>query len=220
MGEARLTRKLIRVSPNRIYGLLSGVLVWVFAILVTLPIGYITALLVPLVMWVTLRWMEDGLSSLRAAIALLSILAVGKKRLSEIRAMRQELHGRVMRVAVERGELPPDPEVVFDRDSDKRDGGRALERGGKVGRLGYFSMRRRRKKDYNEVRCILTVSCRLVGADTLFAADYEALGSFRVSDVRELCRRPAVEGVGDGWWSGRISEKQSQQDYVYSNITA
>jgi len=133
-----------------IYGLLSGVFVWLVATAVTFPIAYLSFFLIPVWMWVTLRWMEDALSSLRAAIALLSILAVGKKRMKELRAMRTELQQRVMHAAIQRAELPSDPEVVFDRYSGNREG-RALERGGKVGRLGYFSMRRRRKKDYNEI---------------------------------------------------------------------
>lgn len=99
-------------------------------------------------MWFTLRWLEDCLSSLRAAIALLSMLAIGKRRLKEIRKQREDLKERVVRVAVERAELPADPDV-FVKDARER---RVKERGGKVGRLGYFSLRRRRKKDYNEVR--------------------------------------------------------------------
>lgn len=103
-------------------------------------------------MWFSLRWLEDCLSSLRAAIALLSMLAIGKSRLREIRNLRSELYERVKRVAVERAELPEDIEVFVKEAKERR---KLKERGGKVGRLGYFSLRRRRKKDYNEVRAPL-----------------------------------------------------------------
>ncbi|KAK9893278.1 hypothetical protein P389DRAFT_21761 [Cystobasidium minutum MCA 4210] len=130
-----------------IYGLLSGTIVWLLVTLVTFPLSGLTFFIFPFFMWFSLRWLEDCLSSLRAAIALLSMLAIGKSRLREIRKMRQELYERVKRVAVERAELPEDIEV-FVREAKER---RAKERGGKVGRLGYFSLRRRRKKDYNEL---------------------------------------------------------------------
>ena len=108
-------------------------------------------------MWFSLRWLEDCLSSLRAAIALLSMLAIGKTRLREIRTQREELQKRVVRVAVQCAELPDDPEV-FVREANQR---RLKERGGKVGRLGYFSLRRRRKKDYNEVGLAVLYDRRL-----------------------------------------------------------
>lgn len=97
-------------------------------------------------MWLSLRWLEDGLASLRAAVALLSMLLVGKQRLAELRLLREDLRRRIMQVAVERADLPSEPEDLLARQSC----GRA--RAG-ISRLGYFSIRRRRKKDYNEV-CI------------------------------------------------------------------
>ena len=109
-------------------------------------------------MWFSLRWLEDGLSSLRAAIALLSMLAVGPNRLEELRSLRTDLHERVMRVAVEKAELSADPENALDRYKKAN----LQEKGGRVGRLGYFSVRRRRKKDYNEVSCA-TDSGQLAG---------------------------------------------------------
>lgn len=132
---------------DSIYGLLSGSIVWLLATLVSFPFSGFTFFVFPFFMWFTLRWLEDCLSSLRAAVALLSMLAIGKTRLKEIRKLREDLQKRVTRVAVERAELPEDVEV-FVREAKER---RAKERGGKVGRLGFFSLRRRRKKDYNEV---------------------------------------------------------------------
>jgi glycerol-3-phosphate O-acyltransferase/dihydroxyacetone phosphate acyltransferase len=133
--------------------LLSGTIVWFLVTLATFPLSGLTFFVFPFFMWFSLRWLEDCLSSLRAAIALLSMLAIGKSRLKEIRKLRQDLYERVKRVAVERAELPEDIDV-FVKEAKER---RLKERGGKVGRLGYFSLRRRRKKDYNEVR-----ACRQV----------------------------------------------------------
>jgi glycerol-3-phosphate O-acyltransferase/dihydroxyacetone phosphate acyltransferase len=96
-------------------------------------------------MWFSLRWLEDALSSLRAAVALASMLAIGPLRLSELREQRNKLHERVVQAAVERADLPEDVKAFLERERRKE------ERGGRVGRLGYFSIRRRRKKDYNEV---------------------------------------------------------------------
>ena len=124
-----------------IYGLLSGVIVWALAVLATFPAALITTWLVPVVMWFSLRWLEDGMASLRAAVALLSILAVGKKRLRELRVHREKLRRRVMAVAVERAGLPADPEVSFDRYKEGTP---------RSANLGYFSIRRRRKRDWNE----------------------------------------------------------------------
>lgn len=154
--HARLARvwieKCIKLTTGsyyeRIYGLLSGTIVWLLATLITFPFSGLTFFIFPFFMWFLLRWLEDFLSSLRAAIALLSMLAIGKTRLREIRKQREELRQRVVRVAVQCAELPEDPEV-FVREAKER---RLKEKGGKVGRLGYFSLRRRRKKDYNEVR--------------------------------------------------------------------
>ena len=129
-------------------------------------------------MWISLRWLEDGLSSLRAAIALLSMLAVGPARLNELRALRADLQKRVMRLAVEGADLPPDPENVLDRYKKEN----LREKGGKVGRLGYFSVRRRRKKDYNEVRtiCHLAVPVML---NSWTSADYAVMGPHGVSTI-------------------------------------
>lgn len=137
------------LSLLSIYGLLSGCIVWLITIIATFPFSGLTVIIFPIFMWFSLRWLEDCLSSLRAAIALISMLAIGKKRLREIRRMRQLLVERVTRVAVERAELPDDVEV-FVKDAAAKER-RNREKGGKVGRLGYFSLRRRRKKDYNEV---------------------------------------------------------------------
>lgn len=167
-------------SDQRIYGLLSGTIVWLLTTLITFPLSGLTFFVFPFFMWFTLRWLEDCLSSLRAAIALLSMLAIGKTRLREIRKQREELRQRVVRVAVQCAELPEDPEVFVREANDRR----MKERGGKVGRLGYFSLRRRRKKDYNEVGSVDTLQWKNAIADsTLPLSDYASLGSVRVRYV-------------------------------------
>lgn len=128
-----------------LYGLASGCAVWLSFVLATFPLAPVTFLAFPAFMWLSLRWLEDALSSLRAGVALLSLLLIGHERLSALRAHREALHARVLRLATERAELPADIGVWLEKER------RAAQRGGKVGRLGYFSIRRRRKKDYNEV---------------------------------------------------------------------
>lgn len=130
-----------------VYGLFSGLSVWAACILFTLPSAAITTFLVPAMMWMTLRWTEDAVSAFRAFVALARLLCVGKKTLDEIRVTRRDLHSRLMKLAVGTLGLPDDPEKVF------------VERGGKQkGRVRstwdsgakYFSVRRRRKRDWNE----------------------------------------------------------------------
>jgi glycerol-3-phosphate O-acyltransferase/dihydroxyacetone phosphate acyltransferase len=165
---------------SSIYGLLSGVIVWALAILSTLPFALFTFSLVPVLMWFSLRWFEDALSSFRAAVALLSLLAIGPTRLSELRATRSKLHERVMKLATSRAELPQNPEKVFDKLAKDS----LQERGGKVGRLGFFSVRRRRKKDYNEVQPNITLCSLRIANDKHAFSDHAAVGSGGVSDVK------------------------------------
>ena len=136
--------KRILICILSIYGLLSGCIVWSLCVLATLPFAPITFFGVPILLWFCLRWLEDALSSLRAAVALASMLAIGPARLRELRLHRIKLHERVLQAATERADLPEDVQIFLDKERRK-------ERGGRVGRLGYFSIRRRRKKDYNEV---------------------------------------------------------------------
>src|SRR5882757_4284735 len=77
-----------------VYGLFSGLSVWAACILLTLPTAAITSFLVPTLMWMTLRWMEDAVSAFRAFMALARLLGVGKKTLNKIRTTRRDLHAR------------------------------------------------------------------------------------------------------------------------------
>jgi glycerol-3-phosphate O-acyltransferase / dihydroxyacetone phosphate acyltransferase len=130
-----------------IYGLMSGLCVWFLSVALTLSFASITILLVPALMWMTLRWFEDAVSALRALFALGRLLRVGKPALKAMYTQRADLHSRIMNLAVQVLALPEDPEEYF-----ARSGGR--EKGRVQGRwesgASYFSVRRRRKRDWNE----------------------------------------------------------------------
>lgn len=130
-----------------VYGLFSGLSVWVACILFTLPSAAITSFLVPALMWMTLRWMEDAVSAFRAFMSLARLLCVGKKTLNEIRTTRRGLHARLMNLAVETLGLSDDPERFFVESGGKQKGRvrSKWDSGAK-----YFSVRRRRKRDWNE----------------------------------------------------------------------
>ena len=130
-----------------VYGLFSGLFVWLASVLLTLHIAPITMVMVPAVMWMTLRWLEDAVSAFRAFTALTRLLRVGKVTLRSLWDTREDLHTRIHNLAVGTLGLPADPEKYF------------LEKGGREkGRVGgrldsgakYFSIRRRRKRDWNE----------------------------------------------------------------------
>ncbi|TFK53635.1 hypothetical protein OE88DRAFT_1655850 [Heliocybe sulcata] len=129
-----------------VYGLISGVCVYFFSMLATLPVAPITAVVVPVIMWMTLRWMEDAVSAFRAVAALARLLLVRNRTLAEIAALRKDLFERVMKLAKRLG-LPEDPETYF-LESGGREKGRV--RGRWESRAKYFSIRRRRKRDWNE----------------------------------------------------------------------
>ncbi|KAI9509732.1 hypothetical protein F5148DRAFT_1343368 [Russula earlei] len=130
-----------------VYGLVSGLLVYTAAIFVTLPIFPITSVAVPVLMWMSLRWFEDAVSAARAFVALGRLLFVDPATLSRLRTTRADLHGRVVNLAVQGLGLPDDPEryFVMYRGEDK---GRVV--GGWASNTNYFSVRRRRKRDWNE----------------------------------------------------------------------
>lgn len=131
-----------------VYGLISGLCVWAGAMLVTLPIAPVTIVAVPLIMWVSLRWFEDAVSAFRAFMALVRLLMMGQAKFTRLQATRQDLHRRVMDLAVFTLGLPEVPEKHF------KDIGAAKEKGRIRGRWAsstkYFSLRRRRKRDWNE----------------------------------------------------------------------
>ena len=125
-------------------GLLSGTCVWLGCVLVTLPIAPVTFFFVPCLMWLSLRFLEDAVSAFRALTALTNLIWIGKRTLLELYKRRQQLHGRVLTLAVESLELPDNPEKYF-RERGGREKGRV--RGSWESNTGYFSIRRRRKRD-------------------------------------------------------------------------
>ncbi|KAI0733045.1 hypothetical protein C8Q72DRAFT_988748 [Fomitopsis betulina] len=130
-----------------IYGLMSGLCVWGGATLLTLPIAPLTAPLVPVAMWISLRWLEDAVAACRAFAVLTTLLRMGPQRIAALHAMRERLHTRVMELAVHTLGLPPDPETYFERTGGKEKG---RVRGRWASKAKYFSVRRRRKRDWNE----------------------------------------------------------------------
>lgn len=129
------------------YGLGSGLCIWVVCMILTLPFAPITAVFVPTLMWLTLRWVEDGVSSFRASMALFRFLWIGKPELRATLRERETLYKAVMDVARDMG-LPDDPETYFTRDQIK---GRGQVKGRWDSGRKYFSLRQRRKRDWNEV---------------------------------------------------------------------
>ncbi|KAG8853987.1 hypothetical protein FRB96_007850 [Tulasnella sp. 330] len=150
-----------------LYGLTSGILVWMGAVVVTLPIFhlglFLTIWIVPAWMWLTLRWTEDLVAAFRASTALYRMLHAGPAELKRTREMRTDLHGRVMDIATRALGLPADPETEFAVDRGAADDGDEDDRPNRWGKhqrgrtyggwdsaIRYFSIRRRRKRDWNE----------------------------------------------------------------------
>jgi glycerol-3-phosphate O-acyltransferase / dihydroxyacetone phosphate acyltransferase len=128
-----------------VYGLVSGLCVWIGAMLITLPVAFVTAILVPVVMWMSLRWFEDCVAAARAFAALSRLALVGPHMLTQLGTQRESIHVRLLELAIRLG-LPSDPETVFTE--GERHKGR--DGGGWRDSTRYFSVRRRRKRDWNE----------------------------------------------------------------------
>ena len=136
-----------------VYGLISGLCVWGTAVLLTFPIAMFTSVLVPLVMWMSLRWFEDAVASFRASVALTKLFFMPKRKMVLLRAIRRDLQARIMDLAVHTLGLPAEPETYFaeveaEIGKGKRDKGRV--KGKWQSKTKYFSIRRRRKRDWNE----------------------------------------------------------------------
>lgn len=139
-----------------VYGLISGLCVWGTAVLLTFPIAFFTSVLVPLLMWMSLRWFEDAVASFRASAALTRLFVMPRRKMVLLQATRKDLHGRIMDLAVNTLGLPEQPETYFAEDpvaegevaKGKKDKGRV--KGRWASKTKYFSIRRRRKRDWNE----------------------------------------------------------------------
>ncbi|GJN94167.1 hypothetical protein Rhopal_007241-T1 [Rhodotorula paludigena] len=160
----RSSDRLIRKGPvfdtydevaqtKLVTGLVAGIAVLSLAAFATFPImPLINLFVLPLIMWLTLRFLEDLTSSLRAALALARLLFLGKQQLLLLRSMRADLHARVERLSVERAGLPRDA-GVFVQERERRwtrVGLGAVPGSSWLRRfafdVGYFDVRRRRKK--------------------------------------------------------------------------
>lgn len=130
-----------------VYGLVSGLCVWFGSVILTFPVAPITFFLVPALMWMSLRWMEDAISAFRAFNALARLLWVGPQQLRQVSDARVDLHRRIMDLAVHILDLPDKPEKYFQEIGGKEKG---RIRGRWASKAKYFSVRRRRKRDWNE----------------------------------------------------------------------
>lgn len=129
------------------YGLMSGLCVWAVAVIVTWPFAAVTIFLTPVLMWMSLRWFEDAVSAFRAFTALHRLLHVGKPTLRMMYEVRKGLHDKLMNLAVTKLNLPAEPESHFVIVGGKEKG-RVRDRWESGTR--YFSIKRRRKRDWNE----------------------------------------------------------------------
>ncbi|KAI8450998.1 hypothetical protein BY996DRAFT_4586619 [Phakopsora pachyrhizi] len=134
-----------------LWGLVTGSLTYLLILLITFPILPITLVFVPLLMWLTLRWLEDLVSSLRAARSLYRMLMLGKVELNELRERRKLLSKAVLKVAVEQCGLPRRSQELLLLTEEGEIEILNKDFVNRFSRSGYFSLRRRRKKDYNEV---------------------------------------------------------------------
>ncbi|KAF8609268.1 hypothetical protein BDV93DRAFT_550804 [Ceratobasidium sp. AG-I] len=140
-----------------IYGLMAGTTTWLVACLVTIPFSLFTAVVVPVIMWMALRWTEDLVASVRSIVALSKLLVIGKAEMSKTLLWRENLHTRIMQLATERLNLPANPEAFFSTKSSpgpRWDTKGGADKGRTQGLWArgtkYFSLRRRRKRDWNE----------------------------------------------------------------------
>jgi glycerol-3-phosphate O-acyltransferase/dihydroxyacetone phosphate acyltransferase len=102
--------------------------------------------------------MEDAISAFRSLLSLIRIFRLGERQLAKLRDERAELYPRVMKYAKKNLGLPEDPEAFFTRahaDADEVAKRRSNRKGQVKGRWDsgarYFSLKRRRKRDWNEV---------------------------------------------------------------------
>ena len=102
----------------------------------------------------TIRWLEDLIHNAKSMLSLLRLLFMTEDTMYSLRETRSVLSERVHRLAVDVLNLPEDPEELVKENKTKR------ADSGWVGRLSgsYFSIRRRRRKDWNEVMRLHDVS--------------------------------------------------------------
>ncbi|KAF9170437.1 hypothetical protein BGX21_008931 [Mortierella sp. AD011] len=121
--------------------------IWGFWVVVTLPIALITGPGIIVLMWLTIRWLEDLTHNAKSTLALLRLLFMTEDTMVSLRDCRKELAQRVHEFAVQYLNLPEDPEELVKENKTKKTSS------GLMGKLSgsYFSIKRRRRKDWNEV---------------------------------------------------------------------
>ncbi|RPD73456.1 hypothetical protein L226DRAFT_546418 [Lentinus tigrinus ALCF2SS1-7] len=122
-------------------GVVASIPVWIFASLVGLLYSSYAPIAVTIVMWMSLRWMEDAVASLRSAAVLRRLLLTSESVLGGLGSTREDIRCRILAIATRKLALPDDPETNL-ADSGM-DGLADISR--------YFSVLRRRKRDWNEV---------------------------------------------------------------------
>ncbi|KAF9952235.1 hypothetical protein BGZ72_006432 [Mortierella alpina] len=129
-------------------------LIWGFWILMTLPIAIFSAPGIVVLMWLTIRWLEDLIHNAKSMLSLLRLLFMTEDTMYSLRDSRQELAHRVHEFAVGYLKLPEDPEGLVKENKTKK------VDSGWIGKLSgsYFSIKRRRRKDWNEVMRLHDVS--------------------------------------------------------------
>ncbi|KAF9090676.1 hypothetical protein BGX29_011347 [Mortierella sp. GBA35] len=129
-------------------------IIWGFWTVVTFPIALFTGPGIIILMWLTIRWLEDLIHNAKSMLSLLRLLFMTEDTMFSLRDYRQELAVRVQDFAVQYLKLPEDPEdLVKENKTKKADSGW-------MGKLSgsYFSIKRRRRKDWNEVMRLHDVS--------------------------------------------------------------
>ncbi|KAF9433114.1 hypothetical protein BGZ76_009882 [Entomortierella beljakovae] len=121
--------------------------IWGFCVLVTFPIALITGPGVIILMWLTIRWLEDLIHNAKSTLSLIRLLFISSETMLSLRDCREELTTRVHEFAVDCLKLPDNPEELV-KENKTRKGDSGL-----IGKLSksYFSIKRRRRKDWNEV---------------------------------------------------------------------
>ncbi|KAF6760150.1 hypothetical protein DFP72DRAFT_805275, partial [Ephemerocybe angulata] len=136
------------ISQHKVlYGIPTILAVCIAVITYTWHISKFTLIVTPAFMWISMRWIEDGVAAFRAFNALFRLLLIGKPALRQLYEKRSDLHSRVTNLAVETLGLPEDPEKFFASIGGKEKG---RVRGPWDHVVRYFSVKRRRKRDWNE----------------------------------------------------------------------
>lgn len=129
-------------------GLAMGFVIWLVASLATISISLFSFLIVPTVMWFSLRWLEDAVAALRSFRELVNFLRVNEQQLHQISRQRHELQVLVAEHAVRELGLPGKPDGLIL--SEVGGGDKGHVKGNWDACLKYFSPLRRRKRYWDE----------------------------------------------------------------------